>query len=67
MKKIIDLIRKNEGYISVELIIVIGLIFMLGGYGLKRYNKASKKMTGVSIDKLKEVNTFVKEGVNYKK
>lgn len=40
---------------------------MLGGYSLKRYNKTSKETTGTSIDKLEEVNTFVKEGVNYKK
>ncbi len=48
----------KKGFVSLETIIVTGVVIALGIFGLTQYNEAGKLAMDASIDKLAEVLLF---------
>lgn len=55
MKNFVNILRKGEGYVSVETIIVAGLMIGIGAYAIREFYLVGKDITNDSIDKVLEV------------
>ena len=51
-------LQEKAGFVSLETIIVTGVVIALGLYGLKEYNEVGKVAIETSVDKMSEVLTF---------
>ncbi len=49
----------KKGFVSLETIIVTGVVIALGLYGLTQYNATGKLAMDASMDKLAQVMTFL--------
>ena len=48
----------KKGFVSLETIVVTGVVIALGLYGLTQYNAAGKLAIDASVDKLAEILLF---------
>ena len=53
MKNFVNILRKGEGYVSVETIIVAGL--MIGAYAIANFYGVGQELTDNAIEKVNEV------------
>lgn len=51
-------LQEKAGFVSLETIIVTGVVIALGLYGLSQYQGVSKLAIDASVDKVTEVLTF---------
>jgi len=51
-------LQKKAGFVSLETIIVTGVVIALGLYGLTQYQKVGKLAIDAGIDKVTEVLNF---------
>lgn len=51
-------LQKKAGFVSLETIIVTGVVIALGLYGLTQYNDVGKLAIDAGIDKVTEVLSF---------
>ena len=58
MKNALKRLQKKAGFISLETIIVTGVVIALGIYGLNQYNVSGKVVMDASIDKVNEILSF---------
>lgn len=55
MKKIFNNMLKNRwGYVSIETVIIAGLVIALGAYALTEFYVTSKQVVGLSIHNVKK-------------
>ncbi|WCF11407.1 hypothetical protein NDS46_31105 (plasmid) [Paenibacillus thiaminolyticus] len=52
MKKVLDALKNKAGYISIETIIVAGLVIGLGAYALTEFYATAQGATEMSMDKV---------------
>ncbi|WCF11406.1 hypothetical protein NDS46_31100 (plasmid) [Paenibacillus thiaminolyticus] len=52
MKKILSVMKNKAGYISIETIIVAGLVIGLGAYALTEFYATAQVATEASMDKV---------------
>lgn len=52
-------LQEKAGFVSLETIIVTGVVIALGIYGLTQYQAVSKLAIDASVDKVTEVLSFV--------
>lgn len=51
-------IKEKAGFVSLETIVVTGVVIALGIYGLTQYNDVGKLVINDNLDKLTEVLSF---------
>ena len=51
-------LQEKAGFVSLETIIVTGVVIALGLYGLTQYQGAGKVAIDASVDKVSEVLSF---------
>ena len=51
-------LKEKAGFVSLETIVVTGVVIALGLYGLTQYNGVGKLAIDASIDKVTEVLSF---------
>lgn len=56
-------LQEKAGFVSLETIIVTGVVIALGLYGLTQYQDVGKLAINTSVDKVTEVLTFEIPGV----
>ncbi len=61
LKTVINTFRKSKGYVSIETIIVIGLMATIGSYAFKHFILASNTIINNSIETLEDVDDFIKD------
>lgn len=52
MQKLMNLLKKNSGYISIEAVIVAGLIIGLGTTAITKFSDSANTVTQSAIDKV---------------
>ena len=57
MKKIINTLRKKAGYVSIETIIVAGLLIGLGSLSISSFQTSSNKVTSKALSQVEKVQT----------
>ncbi|PLS19745.1 hypothetical protein CVD28_04865 [Bacillus sp. M6-12] len=57
MQKVMNTLRKNSGYVSIETVIVAGLIIGLGAFAITSFQEASNGVRDTAIDQVKAVQT----------
>ncbi|PLS15024.1 hypothetical protein CVD28_24400 [Bacillus sp. M6-12] len=57
MQKTINALRKNSGYVSIETVIVAGLIIGLGAFAITSFQGASNGVRDTAIEQVKAVQT----------
>jgi hypothetical protein len=55
MKNMIKSLRNRAGYVSVETVIVAGLIIALGAYAITQFYMTSQATTEFSVDNVNKV------------
>jgi hypothetical protein len=55
MKQIIQKLKNEAGYVSVETVIVAGLIIALGAYAITQFYMTSQATTEFSVDNVNKV------------
>jgi hypothetical protein len=55
MKNMIKSLRNRAGYVSVETVIVAGLIIALGAYAITQFYMTSQSTTEFSVDNVNKV------------
>lgn len=58
LKKMLKKLQEKAGFVSLETIIVTGVVIALGLYGLNQYQGVGKMAIETSIDKLTKVLDF---------
>ncbi|ADO59468.1 MULTISPECIES: hypothetical protein [Paenibacillus] len=62
MKQAIQKLKNRAGYVSVETVIVAGLIIALGAYAISQFYTTSQATTEWSIDNINKIyNVTIKE------
>lgn len=52
MQKVMNLLKKNSGYISIEAVIVAGLIIGLGTTAITKFSASASSVTDSAIAKV---------------
>jgi len=57
MQKVLTQLKKNEGYVSIEVIIVAGLIIGLGAFAISQFQQSADGVTQTALDQVNDVQT----------
>jgi len=57
MQKVLTQLKKNEGYISIETIIVAGLIIGLGAFAISQFQNSANGVTETALDQVNDVQS----------
>ncbi|WCK57691.1 hypothetical protein PP175_27020 (plasmid) [Aneurinibacillus sp. Ricciae_BoGa-3] len=57
MQKVINSLRKNSGYVSIETVIVAGLIIGLGALSISAFQSSANGVTTQALAKVHSVQT----------
>ena len=55
MQKVVNKLRKSEGYIAIEMIIVAGLIIGLGALAIASFQTEANGVTGKALKQVNDV------------
>jgi F0F1-type ATP synthase membrane subunit c/vacuolar-type H+-ATPase subunit K len=55
MQKVMNFMRKNSGYVSIETVIVAGLIIGLGALSISSFQGSANGVTGKALAKVSSV------------
>ena len=66
MQKVVNKLRKNEGYVSIETIIVAGLIIGLGALAISAFQKSADGITTTALNRVEDVQDNY-DGLNISK
>lgn len=55
MQKLMTGLKKNSGYVSIETVIVAGLIIGLGAFSIASFQGSSTKVTDTALDQVNSV------------
>lgn len=55
MQKLVNTLRKKSGYVSVEIIIVAGLLIGLGALSISSFQTSANKVTSKALQQVEDV------------
>lgn len=62
MQKVMNVMRKNSGYIAIEAVIVAGLVLALGALSLSKFNTSAVQVTDSALTKVQNAVTQGSQG-----